>query len=168
MDYRHLLRWKEETFLKLRADNKEPLVILLTAFPENIDKQILHRCEEHVQTEVPDFSERRVLLRLLIDHHFKIGQIPKPSVLSSAYWFSKKLSIEEGVILDELLDELAAKIEGFTGRDINSLAYKILIIAARGDEENKITSALINRVVDSMIKAKQEFNDYMNGDIHAA
>ena len=64
--------------------------------------------------------------------------------------------IEEGALSDEALDEISARLDGFSGRDILDLVFRIESCVL-STEENKITTDIINRVADTMLRERPWF-----------
>lgn len=159
---------KKRTLLNLvlaytGTESRDYMVTIMTNRPEDIDEAFLSRCGMRIQIGAPDPKERRAILQSYVDKILVSAsnlKPQKPSILSAKFWFGKeeKLQppvIEEGALSPEALDVVSDRLEGFVGRDISKLVFQIQA-AAFSTEDNRVTSALINRQVDRFIKARNE------------
>ena len=145
------------------TESRDYMVTILTNIPEDIDEAFLSRCDERIQIGSPAPTERKKILELYVD---KILRNPTnlkkyaPSIFSLKYWFGKEEEIhpptvEEGALSDQAVQELSDKLGGFVGRDISKLVIQIQS-SAFATEDNKITAALIKRVVDTKLQERKE------------
>ncbi len=159
---------KKSTLLNLvlgytGTESRDYMVTVMTNRPEDIDEAFLSRCGMRIQIGAPDKTERRAILQTYVDKFLiKASNLKpeKPSPLSAKYWFGKEQkvtppTVEEGALSEETLDALSQRLDGFVGRDISKLVIQIQG-AALATEDNRITSALVNRQVDRFIKAQEE------------
>lgn len=159
---------KKRTLLNLvltytGTESRDYMVTVLTNRPEDIDEAFLSRCGMRIQIGAPDKNERRAILQSYVNKILVNAsnlKPEKPSVLSGKYWFGKHdqaapPTIEDGALSGEALDALSDRLEGFVGRDISKLIFRIQG-AAFTTEDNRITKALINKAVDRMLKERQE------------
>ncbi len=157
---------KKRTLLNLvlgytGTESRDYMVTVLTNRPEDIDEAFLSRCGMRIQIGAPDKTELRAILKSYVEKMlFNASNLKpeKPSFLSPKFWFGKteKITpptIEEGALSEEALDTLAEKLNGFVGRDISKLVFRIQG-SAFTTEDHKITAALINKAVDRMLKER--------------
>ncbi len=159
---------KKRTLLNLilgytGTESRDYMVTVLTNRPEDIDEAFLSRCGMRIQIGAPAKAERRAIVQSYVDKILIKASNLRPeqvSPLSPKYWFGKTElkappAIEEGALSEEALDALAERLDGFVGRDISKLIFRIQA-AAFASDDNKITTALINRAVDRALKVKED------------
>ncbi len=159
---------KKQTLLNLiltytGTETRDYMVTVLTNIPEDIDEAFLSRCDERIQIGAPEPRERRAILQLYVDKFLKSAsnlKPHKPSIFSTKYWLGKEdpinpPAVAEGALSDSAVDALSDKLNGFVGRDISKLVIQIQS-SALATEDNKITTALIDRVVKTKLAERRE------------
>ena len=104
--------------------------------PEQFDWAINDRIDEMVEFDLPGLAERSRMLRLYLDKY-----LVKPSGSGNA----TKILVGEDVN-EDLLASVAARTEGFSGREIAKLAIAWQA-AAYGSPDATFTSALLDEVL---------------------
>jgi ATPase family AAA domain-containing protein 3A/B len=159
---------KKRTLLNLvlgytGTESRDYMVTVLTNRPQDIDEAFLSRCGMRIQIGAPDKTERLAIIKSYVDKILRKAsnlRPEKPSVLSPKYWFGKqeqKLppTIEDGALSEEALEALSDRLDGFVGRDISKLIFRIQGTAFT-TEDNMITAALVKKAVDRMLKERAE------------
>lgn len=125
-DISEYMRHSINSFLYRTGTPSEKVVIVLaTNNPEQLDDAIHDRIDEIVGFKLPTLNERRIML-----FHYLVKYCQPPSSFKDKagfIWkyprsliFGKKLISNEGVT-KEIIDEIAEKTEGFSGREITKM-----------------------------------------------
>lgn len=135
--------------------NTQYMLVVITNHPDKIDEAFLSRCDEQILFGAPDAQSRRDILDLYIDKYLVRGahlRLPEKATGFSkimSYIFPttrapRKVEIEEGALSDEARTKIAAKLEGWVGRDIEQLVTAIETVA-RSTSSCTVTPEVIRR-----------------------
>lgn len=125
-DISEYMRHSINSFLYRTGTPSEKVVLVLaTNNPDQLDDAIHDRIDEIVGFKLPTLNERRIML-----FHYLVKYCQPPSSLkekAAFVWkypksliFGKKLISNEGVT-KEIIDDIAEKTEGFSGREITKM-----------------------------------------------
>ena len=114
--------------------SRDFMLVLATNRPTDLDRAVADRVDEHIQFDLPGEEERRRLVRLYFDKYIGDGQ---PGLEPAAD------------IDDAVLGEVAARLEGFSGRAISKL-----MISAQGAAYGSAEAVLSRAVLEEVVATK--------------
>ncbi len=130
---------------RTNGSSEKFMLVLATNYPEFLDSAVLSRVNKKVEIALPGADERAKLLRLYIDKYLKNAVVGKDALML----------VVEQTINDASLQNIAQKINGFSGREIDQMVAEVQIEAFTSGN-NRVTKALFEAVVAGKIKQHQE------------
>ena len=134
------------------------MLILATNRPQDLDEAILDRVDVSINIGLPQVEERRGLLKLYMRMHVL-------SLLNGSTFRGMKrdkpVTMSEDCFSEEVIEEIANAIEGFSGRQISKLMISIRYSVTMSDEYN-LTRSMIYRVVQHKLDEHREKTQFMN------
>jgi ATPase family AAA domain-containing protein 3A/B len=116
------------------------MLILATNRPGDLDAAVLDRVDEAIEFGLPDLDERKRMVNLYYERFG--GKVPSlPAAISNK---------SEGVT-EEMLEKIAGKIAGFSGREISKL-FLALQTHAFAAGHHEINGEMLHQVVDQKVK----------------
>jgi len=118
-------------------------VIIATNIRESLDRAVLDRIDESFEFPLPQFEERKRMLRLFMDEH-----IHRPTQRG------KVIKVDPG--LDEgFMEDVARRTEGFSGRQLAKLvvAYQAAVF---GSGTTMLTTGLAETVLQYKLHNREE------------
>ena len=141
------------------------MLVLASNAPEQLDRAIHDRIDEMVFFDKPGYKQRLQMI-----YHYIVKYCTPSSTLRQrikqyvdypASMLFKKTEIGMQGVEEELLDEVARKTEGFSGREI----YKLVIAwhnAAFNQEQAILTPEIIHSVLESHLKQHEQRKAWEN------
>ena len=118
------------------------MLVLSTNRPEDLDRALRERIDESLWFDLPGLEERLRLLQQYFTHYI-------------AYPKKKSADIDYSEVdVPKVLGEIAARTQGFSGRNISQLMLAIQG-AVYGSSSNKLTEEMINDVVELKISQNE-------------
>ncbi|PIA46037.1 hypothetical protein AQUCO_01600361v1 [Aquilegia coerulea] len=133
--------------------SKDIVLALATNRPGDLDSAVSDRIDEVLEFPLPGEEERFKLLKLYLNKYIENAGAKK-----SSWWpFSKQTQkkIELKGLSDEILQEVAVKTEGFSGREIAKLMASVQA-AVYGSQDCVLDSNLFREVVDYKVAEHQQ------------
>jgi ATPase family AAA domain-containing protein 3A/B len=141
--------------------SKDIVLALATNRPGDLDSAVADRIDEVLEFPLPGEDERFKLLQLYLDKYIvKAGNKHEKSWLR--FFRRQPQKIEVKGITKDLIQEAAAKTQGFSGREIAKLMASVQA-AVYGSKDCKLTPALFREVVDYKV-AEHEQRIKLAGD----
>ncbi|KQK00873.1 ATPase family AAA domain-containing protein 3C [Brachypodium distachyon] len=134
--------------------SKDIVLALATNRPGDLDSAVTDRIDEVLEFPLPGEEERCKLLKLYLDKY-----IVKAGDKQGKGWFRffrrqpQKIAVKG--ITDDLIQEAAAKTDGFSGREIAKLMASVQA-AVYGSTECELTPSLFREVVDYKVAEHQQ------------
>ncbi|XP_078441914.1 uncharacterized protein LOC144711762 [Wolffia australiana] len=133
--------------------SKDIVLALATNRPGDLDSAVSDRIDEVLEFPLPGEDERFKLLKLYLDKYIVRAGGERVGWKS---WFSRQQrGIEMKNMNDEILREAAAKMEGFSGREIAKLMAGVQA-AVYGSKECVLHPGLFLEVVDYKVAEHQQ------------
>jgi ATPase family AAA domain-containing protein 3A/B len=126
------------------------MIVFASNQPEQFDWAINDRIDEMVEFRLPGHAER---VRMLKQYFNDLIRSPKNSK-------AKKIYVED--IEDDVFEDMATRIEGFSGREISKLVIAFQA-SAYGSASSNFTKAMMQDVLDHHLTAhtqKEEWKNY--------
>lgn len=147
-----------DKFISVLDGVRRDLFIILATIRsvENIKESVLERCEQ-IQFSLPDAESRRELLLRYFDEHVQsfVSAHNNPSLLSRMIRFQCMLSIDDGVMTGQPLENIIAGTRGLSRRDIQDLMISLKTSLERSKgEHGRLTYLDVWEVVE-MAQAKR-------------
>lgn len=143
----------------LAREESNYMVMILAKNPDEIDRAVMRRCGSSFLISAngyrPDAQEVFSILRFYADRILKEPE--NFPLFSFARWFDKALTVEQGALSDDVLRGITEKLIGMAGITVSEIMLRIKM-AALSTEEKAITPALINQVVEDVIKTQSIHN----------
>lgn len=138
------------------TESKNYFVIALTNRPEDLDSALINRCDEQIEIGAPNLDNRVKILKKYIAELLVNYKIQTTSLLDKLRGKStdKYLAIDNSVLDQNFIDQVARKLENFVGRDISKLVISVQA-AALTSKDCKVTKEIFNRVVDQKLAQKK-------------
>lgn len=136
------------------------IIFALTNRPQDLDSAFLNRCGEIVEIGLPGLEQRKQIIRKYInDYLIELTKLKPQQLGFFESWFKKaqvqkKISISAGTFSDEVIDEMAKRMEGFAGRDI-SLFVLALQAAVYNAPDLLLTEEMVREILEQKITQKQ-------------
>lgn len=141
------------------TESRDYMVVLLTNLPSLLDSAVLSRMDQQIEIAPPALEQRIGILNkyisdLLIEN--KAEEIELSWVGKVGSWFTSApkaanpIKIEKDALSQEVVASIAARLDGFVGRDISKL---VLGLQARvnASKDKVVTPAMIKTVVAEKI-----------------
>jgi hypothetical protein len=136
------------------------MVIALTNKPELFDPAFISRFQNHIIEILPPTLEQRTQMVEMYIKKYLVNPTFKPKM----GWFDRLFSdadpvvptIDEDAFTTDRIGQIALKIDGFTGRDINNL-FMDIYSAAAATPDMHITKAMADIIIDDMIKNVEKY-----------
>jgi ATPase family AAA domain-containing protein 3A/B len=134
--------------------SKDIVLALATNRPGDLDSAVADRIDEVLEFPLPGEDERFKLLKLYLDKYIvKAGNKNEKSWLR--FFRRQPQKIEIKGITEDLIQEAAAKTQGFSGREIAKLMASVQA-AVYGSQDCEFTPALFREVVDYKVAEHQQ------------
>ncbi|CAN6895644.1 unnamed protein product [Brassica oleracea] len=134
--------------------SKDIVLALATNRPGDLDSAVADRVDEVLEFPLPGEGERSKLLSLYLEKY--IAQAgPTKLGLFDRLFKKEQQKIEIKGVTEELLEEAAAKTDGFSGREIAKLMASVQA-AVYGSEDCVLDSVLFREVVDYKVAEHQQ------------
>ncbi|GJM86523.1 hypothetical protein PR202_ga02390 [Eleusine coracana subsp. coracana] len=134
--------------------SKDIVLALATNRPGDLDSAVADRIDEVLEFPLPGEDERFKLLKLYLDKYIvKAGKKHEKSWLR--FFRRQPQKIEVKGITEDLIQEAAAKTQGFSGREIAKLMASVQA-AVYGSKDCELTPALFREVVDYKVAEHQQ------------
>ncbi len=144
--------------------SKHYMVIAITNFLDQLDAAFLSRCNEKIYFSEPDASVRREILDHYIDRYLVRGehldlQDRRAGLQKVLSWIfprahePEKVLIPEGVLSEEVRSAIAARLDGWVGRDIEYFVTAIEEAARYAD--NTVTPAVIEKALSQAVAQRK-------------
>jgi ATPase family AAA domain-containing protein 3A/B len=135
------------------------MIVALTNMPEKLDDAFISRCSERINIGVPAAEQRKQILTLYINKYLvnSVSEKPKSQgILSNmiAQETPHSLVIDKDALTQGTIDNLASKLDNFTGRDIVQLILDIQSTAYTRDDA-LVTKDLIDTIAQTKIEQKR-------------
>ncbi|KAL8160537.1 hypothetical protein V2J09_002074 [Rumex salicifolius] len=135
--------------------SKDIVLALATNRPGDLDSAISDRIDEVLEFPLPGEEERFKLLKLYLDKYIAQAGSGKSGFLKSLFKKQKQQKIEIKGLTDDILKEAAAKIEGFSGREIAKLVASVQA-AVYGSKDCMLDPQLFREVVDYKVAEHEQ------------
>ena len=132
---------------------------------EDLDAAVLDRCDETINFPLPDNECRKVLITQYFDRHIKQVFNPKKSEESSKWLNLKHMLLKDdykvfsrinsNAMNEEQLYDIAAKTDGFSGREIEKFILGIQS-SFYSSEECVLSRSMIDDAVDTKVNDHKE------------
>jgi len=129
------------------------MVVFASNQPEQLDWAVNDRTDEVVNFTLPAVQEREDMLRQYFDMY--IANVKPKGMFGGA----RKIEVE-GLDADTYFKETAARIEGFSGREISKLAIAWQA-AAYGSATSTLTADMMHEIVDSRLEQHMQKQDWL-------
>ncbi|XP_043693519.1 ATPase family AAA domain-containing protein 3-B-like [Telopea speciosissima] len=134
--------------------SKDIVLALATNRPGDLDSAVADRIDEVLEFPVPGEEERFKMLKLYLDKYIAKAGESKSGWLSSLFR-KEPQRIEIKGLSEEVIQEAAAKTEGFSGREIAKLMASVQA-AVYGSNDCVLDSNLFREVVDYKVAEHQQ------------
>nr|VDD47497.1 unnamed protein product [Brassica oleracea] len=134
--------------------SKDIVLALATNRPGDLDSAVADRVDEVLEFPLPGEGERSKLLSLYLEKYIAQAGPTKPGLFDRLFK-KEQQKIEIKGVTEELLEEAAAKTEGFSGREIAKLMASVQA-AVYGSEDCVLDSVLFREVVDYKVAEHQQ------------
>lgn len=126
-------------------------IIGATNMPEMLDGAFLSRINTFLEVPLPTVNERFRLLKTYIKKYIidDVRQVKS----DDGYEASVQLSVDS-IINDLFLQQVAEKIETFSGRDIEKMIDEMRSVCHRPSNNRTLTELLFNQILEDKIKQK--------------
>jgi len=130
---------------KTGTKSKKFQLVIATNEPQQLDWAVNDRISEVVQFDVPALPERERLVRLYFDEY----------VLSMALSKKARLKLDSDFDYGEKCKEIAAKLDGFSGREIADLcnSWQAKALSSR---DGVLTSQIMDEKTEDMLKSHEK------------
>jgi ATPase family AAA domain-containing protein 3A/B len=102
---------------RTNSSSEKYMLILATNHPEDLDPAVLSRVDQKIEIPIPGLEQREAMLNLYLDKYIRNGKF-KININSKPK--EQAMSLAED-INQILIKELAQKVDGFSGRDIEKM-----------------------------------------------
>ncbi len=123
------------------------MLVFTTNRKQNIDDAILDRIDEKIHFLLPGLQERIKIFNLYFD---KLIRNDERMIKRGENKIKMKINIEQDID-NNFIENVAQKINGFSGRRIEKLVIKLQKCAYNQDNGN-LTKEIMNQIVDEKIK----------------
>ncbi|XP_057535358.1 uncharacterized protein LOC130813536 [Amaranthus tricolor] len=134
--------------------SKDIVLALATNRPGDLDSAVADRIDEVLEFPLPGEEERYKLVKLYLDKYIAQAGKRKPGLFSHLFK-KEQQKIEMKGLTDDLFREVAAKTEGFSGREIAKLMASVQA-AVYGSENCILDAQLFREVVDYKVAEHQQ------------
>ncbi|KAJ6836263.1 ATPase family AAA domain-containing protein 3-like [Iris pallida] len=134
--------------------SKDIVLALATNRPGDLDSAVADRIDEVLEFPLPGEEERLKLLRLYLNKYITRAGEEKRGWFRSLFRRQQQTIRIRGVTKD-LLEEVAAKTEGFSGREMAKLMASVQA-AVYGSRDCELGSGLFREVVDYKVAEHQQ------------
>ncbi|CAN7052165.1 unnamed protein product, partial [Brassica oleracea var. botrytis] len=134
--------------------SKDIVLALATNRPGDLDSAVADRVDEVLEFPLPGEGERSKLLSLYLEKYIAQAGPTKPGLFDRLFK-KEQQKIEIKGVTEELLEEAAAKTDGFSGREIAKLMASVQA-AVYGSEDCVLDSVLFREVVDYKVAEHQQ------------
>ncbi|KAB1223616.1 ATPase family AAA domain-containing protein 3 [Morella rubra] len=134
--------------------SKDIVLALATNRPGDLDSAVADRIDEALEFPLPGEEERFKLLKLYMDKYIAQAGLKKSSWFQNLFKREQQ-KIEIKGVTDDILKEAAAKMEGFSGREIAKLMASVQA-AVYGSENCVLDPSLFREVVDYKVAEHQQ------------
>ncbi|CAN7003301.1 unnamed protein product [Brassica rapa subsp. trilocularis] len=134
--------------------SKDIVLALATNRPGDLDSAVADRVDEVLEFPLPGEGERSKLLSLYLEKYIAQAGPTKPGLFDRLFKKEQQKIEIKGVTV-ELLEEAAAKTDGFSGREIAKLMASVQA-AVYGSEDCVLDSVLFREVVDYKVAEHQQ------------
>lgn len=134
--------------------SKDIVLVLATNRPGDLDSAVADRIDEVLEFPLPGEEERFKLLKLYLDKYIAQAGSRKSGWFKNLFK-KEQQKIEIKGLTDDVIREAAAKMEGFSGREIAKLMAGVQA-AVYGSEQCVLDPALFREVVDYKVAEHQQ------------
>lgn len=129
------------------------MLVLATNRPEDLDSAVLDRLDVSLRISLPGSDECQQLVKLYMDR-----SVTK-FALGTGGLFKKPCQVDEAVLTSKFLQTLAARVLGFSGREISKffIALQCEMLLAPG---KRLTDEIVLRCLDGKVREHQEKHAY--------
>lgn len=138
------------TLARTGDQSNDFMLVLATNRPFDLDPAVVDRVDDAMEFALPGPQERRRLVRLYFDKYI-LGKDHNPDKAGAA---QAAPTIPVVDVDDELLDRVAERTEGFSGRELAKL-WAAIQAAVYGTEEGRLTAAILNGVLEYKVVEHQ-------------
>lgn len=121
-------------------------IVFASNQPEQLDWAVMDRTDEAVEFALPGEAERASMMKQYFGEF-----ITGPPVKTGMFSSGRQITVSGEGVEDALFDDMAARTEGFSGREINKLAIAWQA-AAYGTEACSISAAMMEEVLEIRIE----------------
>jgi ATPase family AAA domain-containing protein 3A/B len=108
---------------RTNSSSEKYMMVLATNHPESLDTAVLSRVDKKLEIPLPGVEQRGAMLNSYLDKYIKQGTF-KANINGRKK--EQSMSIADDITQD-LINEIAQKIEGFSGRDIEKMISEVKI-----------------------------------------
>jgi ATPase family AAA domain-containing protein 3A/B len=130
------------------------MMILATNRPGDLDAAIIDRMDESIEFRLPDFDERRKMVKLYYEKYSNQGKKKSKKIESGGVAVATPTKGSSAAtakpVTDNHLEEVAKKIVGFSGREISKLFLSIQTHAYAAGLD-KVTPEMLASVTDQKL-----------------
>lgn len=146
--------------------SKDIVLVLATNRPGDLDSAVADRIDEVLEFPLPGEEERFKLLKLYLDKYIAQAGSRKSGWFKNLFK-KQQQKIEIKGLTDDVIREAAAKMEGFSGREIAKLMAGVQA-AVYGSEQCVLDPALFREVVDYKVAEHQQRKKLAGEDMNGA
>ena len=130
------------------------MLVLATNRPEDLDAAVLDRLDVSLRISLPGSDECQQLVKLYMDR-----SVTK-FALGTGGLFKKPCHVDEAVLTSEFLQIVAARVLGFSGREISKffIALQCEMLLAPG---KRLTDDIVLRCLDGKVREHKEKRAYV-------
>jgi ATPase family AAA domain-containing protein 3A/B len=156
--------------------SRDFMVVLATNRPGDLDDAVIDRMDEAIHFDLPEQAQRMKLLQLYLDKYIvkagtaegeagsgkSSGLVQRISLmLRGRKLAADRITVDPGVN-EQLLQAAAARMEGFSGREIAKLMASVQA-AVYGSTTTLLTTDIFNRVLEAKLKEHEARKSFMLG-----
>ncbi|KAI7743241.1 hypothetical protein M8C21_003589 [Ambrosia artemisiifolia] len=134
--------------------SKDIVLALATNRPGDLDSAVSDRIDEVLEFPLPGEEERFKLLKLYLDKYIAKAGARKPGFFSK-FFQKQQQQIEIKGLNNDMIQEAAAKTDGFSGREIAKLMASVQA-AVYGSENCVLDPILFREVIDYKVAEHQQ------------
>ncbi|NP_001333796.1 AAA-type ATPase family protein [Solanum lycopersicum] len=134
--------------------SKDIVLALATNRPGDLDSAVADRIDEVIEFPLPGEDERFKLIKLYLEKYIAQAGERKPGLFSNLFK-KQQQKIEIKGLTDDILREAAARMEGFSGREVAKMMAGVQA-AVYGSEYCVLDANLFREVVDYKVAEHQQ------------
>jgi ATPase family AAA domain-containing protein 3A/B len=143
---------------RTNSSSEKYMMVLATNHPESLDPAVLSRVDKKLEIPLPGVEQRKAMLKSYLDKYITQGTF-KTTINGRAKKQSMTVSDD---INQDLINETAQKIEGFSGRDIEKMISEVklsTISSGKTVASADIFKKVVNDCVEQHKKCKTWVQD---------